>query len=409
MKVSKEYAVNEVRNIIRNEILDTQKIQTWIQDLYELYNVPESVSHDLLTLRKDLEFENEYIIYVIIKVINPDRIPSFFTDIEIKEFNNTKYEIETVTYPIEFDALQVAPDQWISVINIKQLMLFRDAQLINYNENTQRTLKHMINGQWEYWAIDLNKNQVKAIQKSMHDHQYISDTLTLNMPEATDFTYDEKRKKLVINKIDTFDILDGYHRYIAASSEYNLNNDFDYPMELRVVYFSENRAKNFIFQQDQKTKMTRRNSQTFNQADGANQAMNLIIQACNEYPELQGVITSTQGIIDKGVLADLIRKTYYAKTSEKHDVKYNYNVRNEIINMLRAVFEEDMDIYSTTWKMDFTVFVFVAYIYAECRKGQILKCVKKLEEINEDKRIYLESITRKRFNKWVEEIKKEDL
>lgn len=67
------------------------------------------------------------------------------------------------------------------------------------------------------------------------------------------------------------------HRYIAISDLSNLNEDFDYPMELRSTMFSESKAQQMIWQKDQKTKMRKIESDSLNQNNFANQVINFII------------------------------------------------------------------------------------------------------------------------------------
>ena len=100
----------------------------------------------------------------------------------------------------------------------------------------------------------------------------------------------------------------------------------------------------------------------------------------------------------------------YSTTNIKRDIKYNYNVRNKIVQMLRDVFEEDMDIYSSGWTLKFTVAVYIASQYAECQKGTILNYAENLRKNildNEDGIVKANYVTKKRINKWVEIMKKE--
>jgi hypothetical protein len=125
----------------------------------------------------------------------------FFTKVEIDYFSKMKYTERELEFPLIIPAIQVNLDQWITSISLKDLILFRDSQIVNYNENAQRTMTHVLKGDIEYYKITLNKKSIRAMKELFLKGSYISNTITLNMPETTDYYYDSQKKALVINKL----------------------------------------------------------------------------------------------------------------------------------------------------------------------------------------------------------------
>ncbi len=308
-----EFIVEECSKILGNK----EECCRLYNELKDSYNIPIGMSSDIITLRKEASEYSEFVLFCILSVIGNKSVKDFFTKEEIKVYSKTKYETKKVKLPIVFDnIIQISDDQWIGKITVKQLMLFRDSQMINYNENSQRTMRRIIDGDKEYYKIFVNKLAVSKIRESYEKDLYIPNTITLNIPpDNSEFSY--KDNCLTITELVHFDILDGYHRYLAMSQIYDLNDDFDYNMELRVVSFDEMKAQQFIYQEDQKTKMRKIDSDSFNQ----NNAGNIIAQRLNIDPlcNIQGMINRNNGIIPAGDFAHLVNFFFFRGVPKKKE------------------------------------------------------------------------------------------
>lgn len=308
---------------------------------------------DVIQLRKQAQDCSDRMLYYLLKSADSNLIGDYFTQKEIKEYETTKYKPVRFSLPIKWNMVEVVEGtQWIGKITVKELMKLRDAQLINYNERTQRTLKRVENKDFEYYQIYLNRNAVEEIEKSFSEDQYIPNTITLNLPEESEFNYSEGI--LTIKEMEHFDIIDGYHRYIAMSNIYNRNSSFDYPMELRVVCFNEETAKQFIWQEDQKTKMRKMDSDSFNQNSPANQVINLI----NQHGMFRNVIGRNNSPIDQGLVSQLINKIWF-NTTKKISRKDIIQVKDYIIQHLMMLLQNDPNIFERKWSYEFTVTTFV--------------------------------------------------
>lgn len=311
LKEKKELAIylkNKCSDIFFNE----EKRQRIIDGMHNDYDVPVGTVMDLLTGRAIMEEQSEFILFLLLYHLDAvnakHKVKLYFTEQEIEEYSKAKYYIETFDFPIEINCIKVANDQWIGATDVNFLMKLRNAQLINYNANAQRAMQRIVRGERAFFKIALNATAVSQIKKSFHTGNYISNTITLNIPETSEFFYDENKKVLIIESLDHFDISDGYHRYVALCQERNENPEFNYPLELRLISFSDTKIKNFIFQEDQKTKMKKVDSQSMNM----NAVGNLITERLNEDVQfnLRGKINRINGAIDFGTMAMAINYFY---------------------------------------------------------------------------------------------------
>jgi len=335
------YLYDEIDRISSN----SKKKKKILTELEKEYGMPVSISSDIITLRKELDFYNEYELFLILSKLDKNKLSEFYTDKEIKVYSSQRYEVEKVDFPIKFKVIPVADDQWIGSTDFKFLMDLRNSQLINYNENTQRTLTHKIKNGVERFFISLNLAAVKSIKESIINKRYIPDTITLNMQEddeKLDYSYNAKTSELIIKNATALDIIDGYHRYVAFGQAYDLDNDIDYPVEIRITNFSESKANQFIYQEDQKTKMTRADSESFNQYDPGNQ----IADRLNSDPQfnLSGEIKKSGGKINYQTLSAAVNLIYFNnKNVDKKEVISASKQIKEGINEFTEEYDQYID------------------------------------------------------------------
>lgn len=344
------YIVNECKKILRNP----KAQNSVITKLNTQYGIPEALSFDLITLKVEAVDETDFVLFCLLSVLCPNKINTSFTTKEINAFSNSKYKIEKIKFPLKLKMIQVSDDQWIGSISVKQLMKLRDAQLINYNENAQRRLKRIVSGEEEWYTIDLNRDAVDKITESYRNETYIANTITLNIPEDAEFHYDGEN--LIINEVNAFDILDGYHRYIAMSNIYNTNRKFDYTMEIRVVCFSEDKARQFIWQEDQKTKMKKIDSEALNQNNPATQVTTMLASK----GIMNGIISRNKGTIDYTSISQLIGLLFF-NTKKKVERKQIIEIRELLYKKFDQLSMERPDIFDKKWDNKFTaatIFIF---------------------------------------------------
>lgn len=315
LKAKKELEVYLEKKIL-SFISDTILYNKIYDYALEKYDIPKVMVSDYLSLRNPLAEANDFILFCLLDSIEnvtetkKSVIPEFYVEKEIKKYSTSKYKVDKIKFPLRFKALQITNDQWLSSIDFKTLMQLRAAQLIIYNENTQRTMQRMVRNEKEFYKISINKTAVAEIENLYKEGSYIPTPLTVNIPldSDSDFYYDEERCELVITSFEGFDIVDGYHRYIAACKACDSDKDINFTMELRIVNFPEDKAQQFIYQEDQKTVMAKADSNTYDQTNLANR----IVERLNSSSQsnIQGLISRNQGLINYVDLSELIKYFY---------------------------------------------------------------------------------------------------
>lgn len=348
-KILAEYLRTKCNSVVFNK----GNYNKLINEIHDQYNIPTGIIADCVSGRTELENTSEFILFTILQKLDEinktKKLPEYFTEIEIAGYSKATYKVETLNFPIVIKCLRVSDDQWIGSSDVKFLMDLREAQLINYNTNAQRTMQHVVRGNREYYKIALNKVAISEIRASLKSENYIPNTITLNIDEASnaDFVYNESKSEMIINSIDHFDISDGYHRYIAMSQEFDIDHEFNYPIELRIISFSEEKVKQFIFQEDQKTKMTKIDSRSMNM----NSAANILTERLNRNVmfNYKGQISRNEGKINFSEFAAVVDYYYFKNSSADIStiIKTEKEIRdyiNDVTNIDESMLERDLDL-----------------------------------------------------------------
>lgn len=360
--------------------------QQWYLDLFEKYSIPISMSSDIISQRKDLSEFNEFILFAITDIVKPDLIKKYFTDVQIKLYTGQKYQQETFKFPIKFHLIKITDEQYIGKTTAQFLMKLRDNQLINYNADTQRALRIILQGGNKILRPYINDKAVEEIDNCFSENIFIPNMLTLNInpdDENAEYEYSEKTETLTVYNITSFDIVDGYHRYLGLSRNYDRDNTWDYPMMLQVSAFSTGRAKQLIFQEDHKTKMKEVDSASYNQYDAGNMVVNRLNTDtdCN----LNGKLSVNGGLISPGLMGRVINKLYFRK---KPDRKTIISITKNIKQKLNS-FTEDHDEYLENKWTGHEIIIVVYGIYKDYGIDQIYEA---LQNISQNDKTTLNSI-----------------
>lgn len=342
----------------------------------------------MITFKRDINEFTNFEVFAILYFINRNALSKYYTQDEIDYFSNYKLEESKMQLPIIFpNMVQVAEDQWIGTITLQKLMEMRDASFINYDENEQRTFRRVIAGDTEIRKIFINNKSIEEIKEAMENERYIPDTITLNMPlDGSEFTYSQGTMKVEQLPKDMFNLIDGYHRYIAMSKIYNFNKDFDITMELRLVNFSTEKANQFIFQSDQKTRMKKIDSDSYNQYSVANKVIQRLNQDSSS--NIQGMIGRNNEKINAPALAELIN-VFYCNGIRKDDNKAVIKIKSELQQKFNLLTEKDtkyLDITYTDKLLMVIMFVF-ANVDEEYQYNEIIDYVMN-ETVELDKGIF---------------------
>lgn len=378
-ELCKRLTTELTKRITTNTFSYKKEVASICSALHDKHGIPMDQARDIFCLTKDLIYESEFIIYCFCDKLTPNLVSQYFDKKEIDVYRTMKFDSSGIEFPLSIPAIQVADDQWIGSITAKKLMELKNADLINYNKNAQRTMKHVIKGDAEYYRIALNKAAVKKIKDLYMSGVYIPNTITLNLPEeGTTFKYAEDKKELVIKEIKAFDITDGYHRFVAMCDIMNTDEDFDYPMELRITNFPDNKALQMIWQEDQKTKMRKIDRDTYNQTlYGTKIADFLNISPTSN---LNGVISRNGGIVNASWLAAGIDALWFKDKSAQGNW---IQTRNNIVTNLNNLIDSDPKILDKPWTYPYLITILFA-AHEDMDLGWVKDAVKKIEKNHKD-------------------------
>lgn len=314
--------IQDIQNYFDKIVFNKKKQDKIIRFCADQFNYPEGIISDYLRGQKDVAGSETGMLYILSAAIDDNSsknhfVKDYFTNQEKEVFSGYKYEDNKSNFPLKFKMISVSVDSWVGAITAKELIRLYQSQLINYNANTQRALKYIFRRGETSYRVDVNRKAVREIADLFESNKYISNTLTLNIPpdEAeNDFYYNNQTNELVINNIKMFDILDGYHRLLGIFEAIKNNPDFDYPMELRITTYDDTKAKQFIYQEDQKTKMKKVQSDAYNVYSFANR----VIAKLNADPlcDIQGLVTMSGEHISQPWLGNLIENWLFYKKSK---------------------------------------------------------------------------------------------
>ena len=335
---------------------DDPKIMRRIADYcYENFDLPRARTMTILGLNASIrECSESEIFWILVAMNNCSerwnlKISQFFTDTEINVYMKSKNNNNPIEFPLRFPMIQIADDQWIGKITAKELIRLRRADMITYNKSAQRRAKTIVRGDKEFTRLNVMVGVVNKIADLLVKHRFISNAITLNIPDGmADFFYDSKNKELVINSLRSFDIIDGFHRYVAMCNVADENIDFDYPMELRLVAFSEEKANNFIWQEEQKTRMSVVDAKSYNMNDLANKIANRIAES--SICALSEII-DRNGRIPIGHLAYAIDGIYLKNISEEEKQTAIVDVTKDIIEDFNILTDHDSSLLTMNWKV----------------------------------------------------------
>ena len=385
MLKSRENLESFISNKCENIVFNPEKCEKIRNYMLEKYNIPTGTTMDMIA-RNILASQTIFVLFCLVDgmdfVEEVNYKKEFFTEIEISQFSVTKLETETVSFPLKIKCDQVASDQWIGATNTKFFMNLRRAQLIKYNVNAQRVMRRIIKGENVLFKLIPNKLAIKAIKVLMQNNMYIPTTITLNIPYDSDakFYFNEQTRELIIDKLDSFDISDGYHRYLAMCEESDENEQFNYPMEIRIINFTDEKTRQFIYQEDQKTKMAKDNSNAMN----TNRPSNNVIDKLNEMVtfEFKGQIGINKGNIDYTALSNVIEYFYFSKKKEYTNIDIR-EVRDDVKEKLNALVEYDANYLKKVFKEKEIAFIF----YVFNKEENIIKACREIDEVLKSDRL----------------------
>ena len=374
-------------------------VKTMTDAMMSLHGITAKEAMDVIALRKSISEIDIFMLFCVSEAIGlvekKDYLSKWFSESEIASYTGRKLEIDKIKFPIYIDAFKVTENHFITTTDLQFFMKLRRAQLICYNANVQRTMTRVLRGGEEAYKISLNAGAVADICYEMEHDEYIPNTITLRIPpDESEFYYDEKKNRLVIQKLDAFEVADGFHRYIAMCQANDSNPEFNIPMELRIISYSETKTRQFIWQEDQKTRMEKLDSRSMN----TNAGSNIICEALNEDPmfNLRGSIKRNGGQIPFAEFSFLIDRMYFKGVKRDEEKAIIIKVKKKIRDFFNYLTEEDEKYLTKKYDLAELLIILCIIESGDVKNaGNIIEKakVKITEDVNVSSKISRKSIT----------------
>lgn len=365
--------------------VNNKKVNETAEKLYEAHNMSKTRTMDILTHRASIDEVKPIELFCLMECTDHKKLYDYFTEAEINDYEKFRFsKPERFKLPIKIKCQKVADDQYIGTISVDTLMKLRDAQMINYNANAQRVQHLAMVGGMEVYKISLNRKAVRAIKDSFKNNTYIPNTITLNIPvkETSMFEYNDNTGELVIKSIDAFDITDGYHRYIAMAQLHDADENFDYPMELRITNFTDDKSRSFIWQEDQKTKMSKVDSDSMNMNNSANIVLSRMLN--DSQFVFKDSISRGEGNISYGQMSAIVDYLWFKGKTTKNVAFTQLQIQKQITDGMNQLAMNAPDLLNT--KLGFAQLCIILYGINEKKTSDvILKALNKTDELTKSK------------------------
>lgn len=354
--MNKSTLIKDLRKVCDGIAINKDLNEQVAQYCFDHYLVPLAHTKDLISDRIVLDgISDEELFFLaegVEEITHKILVSDYFMPDELNLYQEKHYRENYLEETIVIPCVEIIDlpqkKQWIGHIDAQMLWRLNKANKINYNPSKQRVLTKIINGDSVEFKNTLIARSVNQIQELMEKGEYIPDDITLDFPEecVSKYKYNSAMSQLEIESLEHFDITDGYHRFKAILQCIDKDPTFNYPMEVRVTAFSAQRTRQFIYQKDQKNKMSRSDSKSMDTFRPSNE----IVTRLNERGNgclFSGMITRDKNSrVDFVALSDIIER-YWFRTGRKH---YNnielINISNEVKEILNRIANADTDYFN---------------------------------------------------------------
>ena len=342
---------SRLKTVCEKNAAKSTKVKEYMATCKRIYGIPESAISNYLYNIEDIENINDDLLGPVAETVLGEKVVAEYID----SASYKGYKYEEISVLDEFHpVIQVAPDQWITFIDCDDLIVLYDSGKIRYNPETQRPMRRTRSGNTEVYRFYKNDKAIAEMADALRRDLFIPNTITINLLKSgfegnLEENYNEASATISFRSIDHFDLLDGYHRFLALRRVKLLDSSFEFTMELRITNFTLDKARQFIFQEDQKTKMTKVQSASYNTNDIANQVVGYLKQ---KFPDL---IARNGGIIDEALLARAINDIYMGKNVPRvksEQVKFRNEIANELEGKLSDYVNANPELIDQAWDKD---------------------------------------------------------
>jgi hypothetical protein len=302
--------------------------------------------------------------------INPAK---YFTALEIETSEKWTQETtkETDKYPVVFtNAVKIQDNVWLTKISAKDLINMFSQGVLTYNPETQRPLKRKEINDKIIERIDVNPKAVNKIKDLILTNRFIPNCITINVLQDSDAQLEENSKEQqVVVYSGNINLSDGFHRYRGIAKALLENPTLEYTSGVLLTHFDMEKAKDYIYQEQQHNPINKEYTKTLNPDKMANQ----VVDKINEKKDslLKGKITKDvimikmkKALVPYNVLADTIELTF-----NPDDTKSIVKTNTTLINGLNTIIEFNDSLLDSAVNIKYWV-TYTCLIYCASKTNQ---------------------------------------
>lgn len=271
---------------------------------------------------------------------NTIRLKDYFMQREIDSYSISPDQLDK--NPLVFEnAFQIAENQWTCIASVQDLAILDQKELVRADPNFQRQSKTFVDSNDRVFEmVYVNRKRVEEIKKLIIEDKFFYNTIRLSVINdglTPPPFFDEDDRTVSIPKKAPIIIIDGNHRFLAASSAYWSSPDKQEKFKnkyfnLIISFLTPNETRDCIFQEWNTEPINRRHKASLKTADE-----NTVVEIIKASPAADPLYTerfvsagSDRGRIFINDLAFAIKKCYLTKER---------TTRNELIEVANWIVE----------------------------------------------------------------------
>ena len=357
-----EENINEIFNIIKSnkKLIDTLKNKMLNHNILPGY-VQKIVRGKVSLSDLDLVILCLLTIYLYEAIEDYDKIEEFkkeqinpityFTEKEIDKAKN--YQIPMYSedkYPIIFDnAQQLSLDDYMIVVDIKDIINLYNSNVLEYNFDTQREPKYVKDKNKNSMIMKpkINRQSVNEIKDYLLKGMLIPTVITLNVlaDDRDDIQYNKSKGELIINSGE-IDILDGFHRISGMLRALRENPELEQKMYLSVKNYSIKKAQQYVAQINKVNKVDKSHLQSLQEERYSDYVVKELRIESEIGDKIINVnkIQNIDGLVSFKLLSDAIEDNFKIKTKKeaRELIRYLTTFFDTLINEFPEEFNDNI-------------------------------------------------------------------
>ncbi|UXU70154.1 ParB N-terminal domain-containing protein [Mammaliicoccus sciuri] len=322
--------VQELRNQNTDEMIN--KISS---NMEELYKIPEGVTKSFVIRELDKNFFQNTDIRVItlfimeaFKVLGRGEYIDKYIPIgeqqEAKQYDFVAYkERDNIKLPYEISPVVKINDLYSCALTVKQIAELLNSGILNYNFEIQREAKLETRTNEIIKKPTINKINIKEIEQHLLNDTLKESTLYFNAAPMTsddgdEIIYNSETGTIMLTKGTRIDILDGYHRVLAAQEAYRLNPSIDFEFNVIFSNFSTSEATRWQAQHSKATPWSRNRITEMQQESRGAKVVKTIKDQDVEFGKIiytgKSMNETNESLITFNMLKDTVDKNFDIKT-----------------------------------------------------------------------------------------------